>query len=271
REAGVRSLERELAKLARKALKRIVDGEKKKVSITVKNLGDFAGVRRFRYGRAEEEDVVGMTTGLAWTETGGELLNIEAVTVRGKGAIKSTGKLGDVMQESIQAALSFVKSKSTDYGILPPLLEKRDIHVHVPEGATPKDGPSAGVAMVTSMVSTLTGNPVRRDVAMTGEVTLRGRVLAIGGLKEKLLAALRGGIKTVFIPEENAKDLAEIPDNVKRGLTITPVAHVDQVLSHALSKPIVPVEWTEEAGDAEAMAPGDSDRSPADLPTQVKH
>jgi ATP-dependent Lon protease len=273
REAGVRSLERELAKLARKALKRIVDGEKSKVSITVKNLGDFAGVKRFRYGRAEEEDVVGMTTGLAWTETGGELLNIEAVTVRGKGGIKSTGKLGDVMQESIQAALSFVKSKSTDYGILPPLLHKRDIHVHVPEGATPKDGPSAGVAMVTSMVSALTDNPVRRDVAMTGEVTLRGRVLAIGGLKEKLLAALRGGIKTVLIPEQNEKDLAEIPDNVKRGLKIIPVSHVDQVLEQALSKPIVPVEWTEkdEEDAAKQLAGADPAHRSSDDPMQVKH
>jgi len=273
REAGVRSLERELAKLARKALKRIVDGDKKKVGITVKNLGDFAGVQRYRYGRAEEEDVIGMTTGLAWTETGGELLNIEAVTVRGKGAIKSTGKLGDVMQESIQAALSFVKSKATDYGILPPLLEKRDIHVHVPEGATPKDGPSAGVAMVTSMVSTLTDNPVRRDIAMTGEVTLRGRVLAIGGLKEKLLAALRGGIKTVFIPEQNEKDLAEIPDNVKRGLKIIPVSHVDQVLEQALSKPIVPVEWTDsdEATGADDLSGGDTERRSSDVATQVKH
>lgn len=273
REAGVRSLERELAKLARKALKRIVDGEKKKVTVTVKNLGDFAGVRRFRYGSAEEEDVIGMTTGLAWTETGGELLNIEAVTVRGKGGIRSTGKLGDVMQESIQAALSFVKSKCTDYGILPPLLTKKDIHVHVPEGATPKDGPSAGVAMVTSMVSALTDNPIRRDVAMTGEVTLRGRVLAIGGLKEKLLAALRGGIKTVLIPDQNEKDLAEIPDNVKRGLTIIPVAHVDQVLEHALSKPIVPVEWTEkdEEDAAKQHGAGDSEHRSADVPVQVKH
>lgn len=273
REAGVRSLERELAKLARKALKRIVDGEKAKVAITVKNLGDFAGVKRFRYGRAEEEDVVGMTTGLAWTETGGELLNIEAVTVRGKGGIKSTGKLGDVMQESIQAALSFVKSKSTDYGILPPLLHKRDIHVHVPEGATPKDGPSAGVAMVTSMVSALTDNPVLRDVAMTGEVTLRGRVLAIGGLKEKLLAALRGGIKTVLIPEQNEKDLAEIPDNVKSGLKIIPVSHVDQVLEQALSKPIVPVEWTEkdEQDAAKQLAGTDPAHRSSDDPMQVKH
>ncbi|MEO0411309.1 MAG: endopeptidase La [Pseudomonadota bacterium] len=273
REAGVRSLERELAKLARKALKRIVDGEREKVSITVKNLNDFAGVRRFRYGRAEEDDVVGMTTGLAWTETGGELLNIEAVTVPGKGGIKSTGKLGDVMQESIQAALSFMKSRSTDYGILPPLLQKRDIHVHVPEGATPKDGPSAGVAMVTSIVSALTGNPVRRDVAMTGEVTLRGRVLAIGGLKEKLLAALRGGIKTVLIPEQNEKDLAEIPDNVKRGLKIIPVSHVDQVLDQALTKPLVAVEWSEDdaADESTKIAAPEADIGSKGQSVQVKH
>lgn len=272
REAGVRSLERELAKLARKALKRIVDGEKEKVVITVKNLGDFAGVKRYQYGRAEEEDVVGMTTGLAWTETGGELLNIEAVTVRGKGGIKSTGKLGEVMQESIQAALSFVKSRSTDYGIVPTLLEKRDIHVHVPEGATPKDGPSAGGAMVTSMVSALTQNPVKRDVAMTGEVTLRGRILPIGGLKEKLLAAMRGGIKTVLIPEQNEKDLAEIPDNVKKGLTIIPVSHVDQMLEHALANPIVPVEWNEkDAEEAEKQLGSDGDRHASGVPAQVKH
>ncbi|MEM6834558.1 MAG: endopeptidase La, partial [Pseudomonadota bacterium] len=273
REAGVRSLERELAKLARKALKRIVDGERKKVSVTVKNLADFAGVRRFRYGRAEDDDVIGMTTGLAWTETGGELLNIEAVTVPGKGGIKSTGKLGDVMQESIQAALSFVKSRATEFGIIPPLLQKRDIHVHVPEGATPKDGPSAGVAMVTSMISALTGNPVRRDVAMTGEVTLRGRVLAIGGLKEKLLAALRGGIKTVLIPEQNEKDLAEIPDNVKRGLKIIPVAHVEDVLHQALSQPIVAVEWAED-DDAEGdspIAPSDGEHPTDTQNLQVKH
>ena len=273
REAGVRSLERELAKLARKALKRIVDGERKKVSVTVKNLADFAGVRRFRYGRAEDDDVIGMTTGLAWTETGGELLNIEAVTVPGKGGIKSTGKLGDVMQESIQAALSFVKSRATEFGIIPPLLQKRDIHVHVPEGATPKDGPSAGVAMVTSMISALTGNPVRRDVAMTGEVTLRGRVLAIGGLKEKLLAALRGGIKTVLIPEQNEKDLAEIPDNVKRGLKIIPVAHVEDVLHQALSQPIVAVEWAEDddADGDSPIAPSDGEHPTDTQNLQVKH
>ncbi len=246
REAGVRSLERELAKLARKSLKLILQGKETSVTITTDNLADFSGVRKFKFGESEAEDQIGSVTGLAWTEVGGELLTIESVIVPGKGNIKTTGKLGDVMTESISAALSYVKSRSAAFGIRPTVFEKRDIHVHVPEGATPKDGPSAGIGMVTSIVSVLTGIPVRRDVAMTGEVTLRGRVLPIGGLKEKLLAALRGGITTVLIPAENEKDLVEIPANVKQGLTIIPVSTVDQVLSLALRKPLVPIEWTEE-------------------------
>jgi ATP-dependent Lon protease len=255
REAGVRTLERELARLARKALRQILEGKAEKVTITPDNLGDYAGVRKFRFGIGEEEDQVGATTGLAWTEVGGELLTIEAVTVPGKGAIRTTGKLGDVMKESIEAANSFIKSRAPQYGIKPTVFQVKDIHVHVPEGATPKDGPSAGVAMVTSIISTLTGIPVRKEVAMTGEVTLRGRVLPIGGLKEKLLAALRGGITTVLIPAENEKDLAEIPANVKEGLTIRPVSHVDQVLSVALARPIEPIEWVEPVLPAPAVAP----------------
>jgi ATP-dependent Lon protease len=253
REAGVRNLEREIANLARKAVKDIVSAKSKKVAITASNLGKYAGVRRFRFGEVEEEDLVGVTTGLAWTEVGGELLSIESVLVPGKGAIKITGKLGDVMQESVQAATSYVRSRSATFGIKPTVFQKRDIHVHVPEGATPKDGPSAGVAMCTSIVSVLTGIPVRRDVAMTGEITLRGRVLPIGGLKEKLLAALRGGLKTVLIPKENEKDLAEIPDNVKKGLEIVPVATVDDVLSRALSRPLIPIEWLEEDDDVKKV------------------
>jgi len=246
REAGVRNMEREIANLTRKAIKDILTKKGEKVAVTRRNLEKYAGVRRFRFGEAESEDLVGVTTGLAWTEVGGELLTIEAVTLPGKGRVTATGKLGDVMKESVQAAESFVKSRSLAYGIKPPIFEKRDIHVHVPEGATPKDGPSAGVAMVTSIVSVLTGIPVKRDIAMTGEITLRGRVLPIGGLKEKLLAALRGGLKTVLIPSENEKDLAEIPDNVKRGLKIIAARTVDEVLAHALSAPLVPVEWQEE-------------------------
>ncbi len=247
REAGVRTLERELAKLARKSLRRIL--EKKALSVTVDsdNLHEFAGVRKYRYGVGEVEDQIGAVTGLAWTEVGGELLTIEAVTAPGKGNIKTTGKLGDVMTESISAALSFTKARAIQYGIKPSIFEKKDIHVHVPEGATPKDGPSAGVAMVVAIVSTLTGIPVRKDVAMTGEVTLRGRVLPIGGLKEKLLAALRGGITTVFIPAENEKDLADIPANVTEGLKIIPVAHADQVLAEALTQPLIPIDWVEPA------------------------
>jgi ATP-dependent Lon protease len=202
-------------------------------------------VTKFRYGMGEEEDQVGAVTGLAWTEVGGELLTIEAVTVPGKGVIKTTGKLGDVMQESIQAAMSFVKARAPSYGIKPSIFSKKDIHVHLPEGAVPKDGPSAGIGMVTAMISTLTGIPVNREIAMTGEVTLRGRVLPIGGLKEKLLAALRGGIKTVAIPEENEKDLADIPANIRDGLEIIPVSHVDEVLALALTSPMMPIEWSD--------------------------
>jgi len=242
REAGVRNLERELANLARKAVKEILMDGVEKVEVTPDNLEKYAGVRRYRYGEVEDSDMVGVTTGLAWTEVGGELLSIESVTVPGKGKVISTGKLGDVMRESIQAAESFVKSRSLMFGISPKGLEHKDIHVHVPEGATPKDGPSAGVGMVTSIVSVLTGIPVRRDVAMTGEVTLRGRILPIGGLKEKLLAALRGGLKVVLIPKDNEKDLTEIPDNVKEGLEIIPVSTVDEVLAAALTKPLVPID-----------------------------
>jgi len=254
REAGVRTLEREIAKLARKSLRQILEGKAKSVTITPENLGDYAGVRRFRYGVAEEDHQVGAVTGLAWTEVGGELLTIESVTVPGKGGVKTTGKLGEVMNESIQAAFSFVKARAPAYGIKPSLIARKDVHIHLPEGAVPKDGPSAGIGMVTSIVSTLTGIPVRKDVAMTGEVTLRGRVLAIGGLKEKLLAALRGGIKLVLIPEENVKDLAEIPANVKEGLEIVPVSHVDEVLAKALVQPLEAIEWSEE--DDLASQPG---------------
>ncbi|MDF2638862.1 MAG: endopeptidase La [Novosphingobium lindaniclasticum] len=253
REAGVRTLEREIAKLARKSLRQILEGKASEVTITPENLAEFAGVRKFRHGVGEEEHQVGAVTGLAWTEVGGELLTIESVTVPGKGQIKATGKLGDVMSESIQAAFSFVKARSPAYGIKPSTIQKKDIHIHLPEGAVPKDGPSAGIGMVTSIVSTLTGVPVRKDVAMTGEVTLRGRVLPIGGLKEKLLAALRGGITTVLIPEENRKDLAEIPENVKQGLDIIPVSHVDEVLAKALTEPLEAIEWTE--ADELAAAP----------------
>ena len=257
REAGVRNLEREIAKLARKAVKLIVGGTSDKVAVTNRNVEKFAGVRKFRFGLAEDEDAVGVVTGLAWTEVGGELLSVEAVTLPGKGKVTSTGMLGDVMKESVQAAENFVKSRAVSFGIEPTEFEKRDIHVHVPEGATPKDGPSAGVAMIAAIVSVLTGVPVRKDVAMTGEITLRGRVLPIGGLKEKLLAALRGGLKTVLIPEENEKDLAEIPDNVKRSLKIVPVSAVDQILEHALTAPLTPIEWVETAADVSAV-PGDS-------------
>jgi ATP-dependent Lon protease len=258
REAGVRNLERELANLARKAVKEILMEGVPKVKVTARNLEKFAGVRKFRFGEAEAEDMVGVTTGLAWTEVGGELLSIEAVLVPGKGRMTITGKLGDVMQESIQAAKSYVRSRAVSFGIKPTVFERRDIHVHVPEGATPKDGPSAGVAMCTSIVSVLTGIPVRKDIAMTGEISLRGRVLPIGGLKEKLLAALRGGLKTVLIPKENEKDLAEIPDNVKKALEIIPVTMVDEVLARALTRPLVPIEWTEEA-EPEVSAPSTDD------------
>ena len=247
REAGVRNLEREIAKLCRKSLTKIIKGEAKKVNVTLKNIDEFLGVKKFKFGLAEEENQIGVTTGLAWTETGGDLLSIEALQLPGKGRMKSTGKLGEVMKESIDAASSFVRSKSPSLGIKPPIFEKLDIHVHVPEGATPKDGPSAGIAMVTSIVSVLTEIPVRRDIAMTGEVTLRGNILPIGGLKEKLLAALRGGIRTVLIPKENAKDLREIPDQVKNGLEIIPLSHVSEVLNIALTDKPQPIEWDPES------------------------
>jgi ATP-dependent Lon protease len=267
REAGVRTLEREIARLARKSLRRILEGKDKGVVITPENLSDFAGVRKFRHGIGEAENDIGAVTGLAWTEVGGELLTIEAVTVPGKGMIKTTGKLGEVMQESVQAAFSFVKARAPSYGIKPSIFARKDIHIHLPEGAVPKDGPSAGIGMVTSIISTLTGNAVRRDVAMTGEVTLRGRVLPIGGLKEKLLAALRGGITTVLIPQENEKDLAEIPENAKQGLKIIPVSHVDEVLRVALVDPLQPIDWTE-ADELAAQPPVPN----ADMPeAAVKH
>jgi ATP-dependent Lon protease len=255
REAGVRTLEREIAKVARKALRRILEGKATSIAITPENLADFSGVRKYRHDMGEEENQIGAVTGLAWTEVGGELLTIEAVTVPGKGQIRTTGKLGEVMGESIQAALSYVKARAPSYGIKPSLFTRKDVHIHLPEGAVPKDGPSAGVGMVTCIVSTLTGIAVHRDVAMTGEVTLRGRVLPIGGLKEKLLAALRGGIKTVLIPQDNEKDLAEIPDNIKEGLEIIPVSHVDQVLARALVSPLIAVEWTEADELAAALPP----------------
>jgi ATP-dependent Lon protease len=246
REAGVRTLERELAKVARKSLRQILEGKIAAVEVTPENLSDFLGVRKFRYGVGEEEDQIGAVTGLAWTEVGGELLTIEAVTVPGKGQIKTTGKLGEVMQESIQAAMSFVKARAPAYGVKPSIFARKDIHVHLPEGAVPKDGPSAGIGMVTAMISTLSGIAVRRDIAMTGEVTLRGRVLPIGGLKEKLLAALRGGIHTVLIPAENEKDLAELPASLKEDLDIVPVSHVDEVLSRALIEPLTAIEWSDD-------------------------
>ena len=247
REAGVRGLKRELASLARKAITKIVKGEQETVAIDAANLSDFAGVERFRFGLAEAEDQVGVVTGLAWTEVGGELLTIEGVMLPGKGRMTTTGKLGDVMKESINAASSYVRSRATVFGIEPPLFERKDIHVHVPEGATPKDGPSAGTAMATAIVSVMTGIPVRKEIAMTGEVTLRGRVLPIGGLKEKLLAALRGGITKVLIPKENEKDIAEVPDNIKEGLEIIPVETMDEVLHHALQKAPKSIEWDEDA------------------------
>nr|WP_321359459.1 endopeptidase La [uncultured Hyphomonas sp.] len=246
REAGVRSLKREIARLARKAVRKLAEqDDTASLTVTPENLGDFAGVRKFRYGLADETDQVGAVTGLAWTETGGDLLTIEAVKMPGRGAMKVTGNLRDVMKESIQAASSLVRSRSVMLGIKPTVFNTTDIHVHVPDGATPKDGPSAGVAMTTAIVSLLTGNPVDREVAMTGEISLRGKVLPIGGLKEKLLAALRGGIKTVLIPEENEKDLDEIPDNVKTGLKIVPVSDINEVLKVALTRPLTPIEWSE--------------------------
>jgi ATP-dependent Lon protease len=248
REAGVRNLERELSNLARKAVKEILTSkQKKRIAVTGENVAEFLGPPKFRYGEIEADDQVGLVTGLAWTEVGGELLTIEGVMMPGKGRMTVTGNLKDVMKESISAAASYVRSRAVDFGIEPPLFDRRDIHVHVPEGATPKDGPSAGVGMATVIVSMLTGIPVRRDIAMTGEITLRGRVLPIGGLKEKLLAALRGGIKKVLIPEENVKDLADIPNSVKNGLEIVPVSRMEEVLSHALVRQPVAIVWEEEA------------------------
>ncbi|CTQ54838.1 Lon protease [Roseibium album] len=262
REAGVRNLEREMATLARKAVKDILMSDKESIKVTLEVVEEYLGVPRYRYGEAELEDQVGVVTGLAWTEVGGELLTIEGVMMPGKGKMIVTGNLKDVMKESISAAASYVRSRSVSFGIEPPSFEKRDIHVHVPEGATPKDGPSAGIAMATAVISTMTGIPVRRDVAMTGEITLRGRVLPIGGLKEKLLAALRGGIKLVMIPEDNAKDLADIPDSVKNSLEIIPVSGMEEVLKHALDRLPEPIEWDESDSDTAAKA-GDSDEDKA--------
>ncbi|GBF27792.1 lon protease [bacterium MnTg02] len=252
REAGVRSLEREIAKIARKSVKQLLTTDKTKIEISLDNLQDYLGVTKYRYGEVEGEDQVGVVTGLAWTEVGGEFLTIEGVMMPGKGKMSVTGNLRDVMKESIQAAHAYVRSRAANYGIVPSLLEKRDIHVHVPEGATPKDGPSAGVAMVTAIISVMTGIAVRKDLAMTGEITLRGRVLPIGGLKEKLLAALRGGIKTVVIPEDNAKDLAEIPDNLKNSLEILPVSRMDEVIRIALVEELKPIVWDESDDTSES-------------------
>ncbi len=254
REAGVRSLEREIAKLARKAVKEIEGNGATIVNVTAENVQDFLGIPRYRYGQIEQEDQVGVVTGLAWTEAGGELLTVEGVMMPGKGKVSVTGNLRDVMKESIQAANAYVRSRSVDFGIEPPLFERTDIHVHVPEGATPKDGPSAGVAMVTAIVSLVTGIPVHKDVAMTGEITLRGRVLPIGGLKEKLLAALRGGIRTVIIPEENAKDLTEIPESLKNQLNIMPVSRMEQVLEIALSQKPEPIEWNDDSASVKEQS-----------------
>jgi ATP-dependent Lon protease len=260
REAGVRSLERELGNLARKAVRDM--GREKLISVEIDEdrLAKYAGVRKFHYGATDEEDQVGIVTGLAWTEFGGDILTIEAVKMPGKGRMSITGNLKEVMKESISAAASYVRSRATTYGIKPSAFDRTDVHLHVPEGATPKDGPSAGVAMSVAIISVLTGNPIRKDIAMTGEITLRGRVLPIGGLKEKLLAALRSGIKTVLIPQENAKDLADVPDNVKSGLEIIPVSTVDQVLAIALTGPVTPIEWSEEDEAAVIPPPASDDR-----------
>ncbi|MEO0545189.1 MAG: S16 family serine protease, partial [Pseudomonadota bacterium] len=258
REAGVRNLERELMKLGRKVVTDILRTDKTSITVTPDNLDEYLGVPKFRFGEIDQEDQVGVVTGLAWTEVGGELLTIEGVMMPGKGKMTVTGNLKDVMKESISAAASYVRSRAVDFGVEPPMFDKRDIHVHVPEGATPKDGPSAGIAMATSIVSILTGIPVRKDIAMTGEITLRGRVLPIGGLKEKLLAALRGGIKKVMIPQDNAKDLPDIPDNVKNGLEIIPVSHIGEVLEHALVEQPTAIEWSEEDALAADMRMGDS-------------
>ena len=265
REAGVRNLEREIAKIARKTVTAIVSGKEASVKVTPDNIEDYLGVIRFRFGEIEDHDQIGVSTGLAWTEVGGELLNIEAVKVPGKGKVSATGKLGDVMKESIQAAEFFIKSRAQIYGIDLADLAKHDVHVHVPEGATPKDGPSAGMAMATSIISAITGIAIRRDVAMTGEITLRGRVLPIGGLKEKLLAAQRGGLKTVLIPKENEKDLADIPDNVKCALEIVPVAMVDEALSAALVREPVPAALEPTGDDGAAVSVGEKNQNNSDI------
>jgi ATP-dependent Lon protease len=259
REAGVRNLTRELQNLARKAVKEILLSKKKKVHVSAKTLPDFLGVPKFRYGETETEDQVGVVTGLAWTEVGGELLTIEGVMMPGRGKMTVTGNLKDVMKESISAAASYVRSRAIDFGLEPPLFDRRDIHVHVPEGATPKDGPSAGIGMATAIVSVLTGIPVRHDIAMTGEVTLRGRVLPIGGLKEKLLAALRGGVKKVLIPEDNAKDIVELPESVRNGMEIVPVSRMEEVIRHALIRQPEPIEWEETPATAARPAHADDD------------
>ncbi|MEI8144500.1 MAG: endopeptidase La [Alphaproteobacteria bacterium] len=271
REAGVRNLEREISNLVRKAVKDLTLTKKTTIKVTNRVVEEYLGVPRYRFGMAETEDQVGAVTGLAWTEVGGELLTIEAISMPGKGRMTVTGNLRDVMKESISAAASYVRSRALDFGVKPSLFDKRDVHVHVPEGATPKDGPSAGIAMATAIVSVLTGLPIRKDIAMTGEVTLRGRVLPIGGLKEKLLAALRGGLKTVLIPEENAKDLAEIPDNVKNGLEIIPVSHMDEVLKHALVGELKRIEWDEDAEAAAAAAAASPKKAEEDGAGFVAH
>jgi len=245
KESGVRNLEREISKVARKVVKKVVSGEEKEIKINLKNLSDYLGIKKFKFGELEKENKIGVVTGLAWTEYGGEILKIETVTMPGKGRMQITGKLGDVMQESVKAAKSFIRSRCLDYGIIPPLFEKKDFHIHVPEGATPKDGPSAGIGMVTSIVSSITNNPIRRDLAMTGEVTLTGQVLPIGGLKEKLLAAHRAGIKEVIIPKENEKDLTDMPKKIISDIKITSVKHADEVLKIALTKELKRVEWVE--------------------------
>ena len=267
REAGVRSLERELGNLARKTVRDLAREKVKLIVLDEARVAKYAGVRKFRHGETDEADQVGIVTGLAWTEFGGEILTIEAVRMAGKGRMSITGNLKDVMKESVSAANSYVRSRAPQFGISPPTFDRTDVHVHVPEGATPKDGPSAGVAMVTAMVSVLTGVPVRKDVAMTGEITLRGRVLAIGGLKEKLLAALRSGVKLVLIPQENAKDLADVPESVKSGMTIIPVGTVDEVLAHALTGPLSPIEWTE---PTDVVKPTTADDS-RDTDTVITH
>jgi ATP-dependent Lon protease len=245
RESGVRNLEREISKVTRKVVKKVVSGEVEKVKVNDKNIPDFLGIKKFKFGEVEDKDKTGIVIGLAWTEVGGEILKIETVNMPGKGRMQITGKLGDVMQESVKAAKSYVRSKSLEYGIIPPFFEKKDFHIHVPEGATPKDGPSAGIAMVTSIVSSITNIPVNREIAMTGEVTITGQVLQIGGLKEKLLAAHRAGVKKVLIPKENEKDLADIPKKVREDIKIIPVETADEVLKIALTKELKPVEWTE--------------------------